>query len=127
MADEADSARNPLFIPEKVKPKTGCPKCGHPDYDGRVTYGVQTFFCKNPECKNVWHGAPALPPIDPRVPNPPPPRPPPLTFDKALRQGSPHTNPAYITTDVVEVRHPQDMRPDFRRGLPIPDDDEELY
>lgn len=121
MSEDPKSARNPLVIPLKETKATGCPKCGHPHFDGYAVQGVVTRKCRNKECKNVWSGGLPQVPQDPRVPHPPDPYQPALSFErKAPGTGQMRDLP----TDVTEVRRPVDQRQEFRKGAPIPDGDE---
>ena len=121
---EKPAARNPVILPERKAKKTGCPKCGHPDYDGRMAFGAPVYICKNKDCGNVWHGGIIHEQGDPRIPYPPSSTPPPLEFDKAMVRGA-GNNPNYINPETVEIRRRVDPTPAFRRGARISDDDEE--
>jgi ribosomal protein L37AE/L43A len=106
--------RNALFIPEApAKKMRGCPKCEHPEFEGRKVGGVITFTCR--KCKNQWSGGGFFHDADPHVPQPTSSYIPPSRYEPALKPGG----------DPLEVLRHVDSRPDFRRGALIPADGDE--
>lgn len=108
--------RNPVIVPERRDTSISCPKCGGTDFEGRRIQGTITRRCKNPECKNEWAGGygmnPAMP--DPRVPVAPEIYQPPLRI-----------NINHKTGQTEEIRKRVDLTPDYRKGLPVPQEGEE--
>jgi hypothetical protein len=107
--------RNPTVVPKADGAKRVCPKCKGDKFGGRRVMGVVTFTCSNPDCRNQWQGGMGEP-IDPRKPMPPESYTPPSTFDRSM-------NPQE-KGKVVEVRRAVDLRPEFRKGGLITDDEE---
>jgi hypothetical protein len=107
---------NKFIIPEDVKTKRGCPKCGCPDFVGRNVMGVVTWTCKNSECGNKWSGGLPQVPLDPTKPHPPvdPADRPTLEFVKDGK-GQMH-----------ELRRSPNPTQDFRKGAPIPTGEEDV-
>lgn len=121
MSEDKKQTRNPLVIPQREVKLTGCPKCGHPHFDGFVVQGVLTRTCRSKECRNVWQGGLPQEPMDPRIPYPPDLSQAPVSFEsKAPRSEQQMSMPS----GVVEVRHNVDLRQEFRKGAPIPDGEE---
>lgn len=105
--------RNKLFIPEAASSRrVGCPRCQHPDFEGRRKNGVPTFTCK--QCKNEWQGGLPQEVKNPDAPNPPEKYIPPVRLERSIRGD-----------DNVEVRRRVDPTQDFRKGALIPDEGEE--
>lgn len=106
--------RNPLFIPEPAERRTkGCPKCGHPDFEGRRIQGVPTFTCKKAECRNQWQGGLPQEVVDPRVPMPPDRYVPPVRFEHKLRGEG-----------FEEIDRRVNVQQEFRKGAPVPEGEE---
>ena len=107
--------RNPIFIPEPVKKKSGCPYCEHHDYLGRNIQGMVVFTCR--KCKKQWQGGLPQIPIDPKIPQPTT-LPPTVDF-VAIK------NSRGETIGAEEIRRKIDLTTDFRRGTLIPEEGEE--
>lgn len=110
-----DENRNPLIFPEAPGPRQLlCEKCKSPKYRGRRITGVQYRICL--ECGHLMQGGLPQEPQDPLKPLPPqdPRERPTVEFVKD-RSGQ-----------IEEIRRRPDLRPDFRRGAPIPEPGEEL-
>jgi hypothetical protein len=120
MDEDPKVPRNPTIIPERERKPTGCPSCGAENYDGRSNGGVVIRKCR--ECKTEWQGGLPQEPLDPRVPYPVDNYIPPVSFDRSLLKNSP-ASPG-LPSGVVEKTRPVDLRPEFRKGLPISDDEE---
>lgn len=106
------SDRNPIVIPKADSGRRGCPKCGGSDWFGRNIQGAVTFKCK---CGFVWYGG--LPQVaqDPSIPMPADSYEPTVKFvENSKTEGG-----------VEEIRRRPDLRVDFRKGAPIPNEDEE--
>lgn len=108
---------NPTFLPDKESRRRSCPKCGCRDFGGRRIQGVATFTCD--KCKNVWTGGlptfapdPSAPvmPIDPRDR-------PTVSFEPYPSKGG--------GTVFKEERRPADLTQGFRKGSPIPKNEDE--
>ncbi len=114
MADEPKVARNPIIIPDaKEKLIPGCPYCKSMKFDGwGSSDGTVTRKCR--DCKQTWSGGIPHVQIDPRIPMPPD-YVPPSGFEQPLYKNA---------STLVERTRPVDMRPEFRKGLPISDDEE---
>lgn len=112
MADE--HSRNPIIMPAPTVKRVGCPKCGHPDFDGRRIQGTLTFTCKNKECRNQWQGGLPTFQQDPTKPMPPTSHTPDVQFlEIRSKDGS--------VLSHEEIRRPQSTTQAFRRGAPVPD------
>jgi ribosomal protein L37AE/L43A len=120
MDEESKLARNPTIIPEREKRTTGCPNCGANDYDGSSHGGVVVRKCR--QCKTEWQGGLPQEPLDPKVPYPVDNYTAPVTFDRSLLKNA-GASPG-LPEGVVEHTRPVDTRPEFRKGLPISDDEE---
>jgi hypothetical protein len=106
------SDRNPIVIPKTADARRRCAKCGSLDWYGRNISGAVTFKCK---CGYEWYGGLAQVPMDPLVPQPPlAPPDPDIQFVENSR----------VEGGVEEIRKKPDMRTDFRKGAPIPGDEE---
>lgn len=114
MSDDPKDARNPLIIPTRKEPVqlTGCPKCGARKFSGRNIQNVITWTCF--ACGNQWHGGLPQEPQDPRIPVAPinPADRPSVDFLKTR------------TGEMVEQRRRVDLTQSFRRGIPLPEEDE---
>ena len=106
------SERNPIVIPKANTGRRACAKCGGFDWYGRNIQGAVTFKCK---CGYEWYGG--LPQVaqDPNIPMPAESYEPTVKFvENTMVEGG-----------VEEIRRRPDMRADFRKGAPIPNDGEE--
>lgn len=105
--------RNPIIVPKSSGSSTKtCWKCGKADWTGRNIQGAFTFTCK--ACGAQWHGG--LPQVaqDPSEPVPA------ERYEPTVRFVENKTSPG----GVEEIRRRPDMRPDFKKGAPIPEDEE---
>lgn len=123
MADEEEDdgkvARNPLVIPAKRESQNPCcPYCGHPEFEGFAVQGVVTMKCR--KCKEVWSGGLPQGRADPLQPIPPDNSVYSVSIEKSLYKNPRGTLPQGF----VERVKPPDLRPDFRKGAPISDDEE---
>lgn len=110
------SDRNPFVIPdEKPAPRRGCPQCGGDKFSGYTNFGIVYRTCRSCGCE--WQGGIGQLPQDPTVPVPPthPNDRPNIEFVKTKVDGD---RPVPVT-----VRRP-DLTPAFRKGAPIPGDDD---
>ena len=103
--------RNPIIIPKEAPNRNGCPKCGGIKWFGRNIQGAVTFKC---ECGHVWYGGLPQLPQDPTIPFPPDVNEPIQFVENKKMEGG-----------VEEIRKKLDLRTDFRKGAPIPEDGEE--
>ena len=86
-------------------------KCGGMDWAGRNIQGAVTFTCK---CGYQWYGG--LPQVaeDTTVPHPP------EAYDPTVK----FVENQKVEGGVEEIRRKPDQRADFRKGAPIPEDEE---
>ncbi len=112
MADE----KNRLIIPKRESRARVCPACGCDRYSGRNVGGTVTFTCQNDLCRNKWQGGlGTATPEDPLVP-------PPVVLDK---QSIEFVQNPKRTEGYEEIMHPSPKTPDFRRGAPITEGEDE--
>lgn len=95
----------------------GCPKCGKRNFTGRNIQGTVLFTCRETGCGNQWQGGlgkygPQQDPSKPRSPEPP-----------AIRYNTEKMGEGNL---FEEIRPRQDPRPDFRLGVPFPEDGEDV-
>lgn len=106
------SERNPIVIPKAGTSQRVCRNCGSPKWSGRNTQGAITFTCQ--ACKFQWYGGLAQVPIDPTIPHPP-------EIEEPLVKFVENRN---VEGGVEEIRKRPDQRTEFRKGAPIPTDEE---
>lgn len=107
------SDRNPIVLPKAGASRKLCMKCGSDKWTGRNIQGSITFTCTN--CKLQWYGGLPQVPMDPTIPTAPESYEPTVKFvANSKAEGG-----------VEEIRRKPDQRADFRKGAPIPTDDEE--
>jgi len=104
--------RNPIFIPKADAGRKVCAKCSSPRWTGRNIQGSVTFTCT--DCKFQWYGGLAQLPEDPTVPRAPEINEPTVRFVE---------NPK-VEGGVEEIRRKPDHRTEFRKGAPIPTEEE---
>ena len=106
------SERNPIIIPKADAGRRACAKCGCEKWTGRNIQGAVTFTCS--KCQFQWYGGLPQTPEDPSVPRAPEIYEPVVKFVE---------NPK-VEGGVEEIRRKPDQRADFRKGAPIPSDEE---
>lgn len=110
-----DENRNPLILPDAEGPtRHTCEKCGSPEYRGRAITGVRYFICTT--CGHTMQGGLPREPVDPLKPLPPT-----NPMDRPLVDFVKNSAGQY-----EEIRRRPDIRPDYRRGAPIPEPGEDL-
>lgn len=105
------NGRNPILVPKSAPSGVKCFKCGSGDWFGRNISGTVTFTCKT--CKATWQGGLPQLPQDPSIPTSP------ERYEPTVRFVENKTAPG----GVEEIRRKPDMRPDFKKGAPIPEEE----
>lgn len=104
--------RNPIIIPKAGSSQRLCAKCGSPRWSGRNIQGAVTFTCDN--CKFQWYGG--LPQVaqDPTIPYPPDSEPTVQFVENSKMESG-----------VEEIRKRVDLKTDFRKGAPVPNEEDQ--